>query len=119
MDALSSRSRDTLSGPDKMIQDLADEPKEKKMKITICGRSIWNHASQRSMGRDGWLHFSIMAKDYSFEDAMSLCRSWNEFFKLITLSLWQFFLASRWSGWGGFQWVEDLTQMGLVPERDG
>jgi len=44
-DVLGFLSRDTLSRADKMIEGLAVEPKE-KMKITICGRSIWNYASQ-------------------------------------------------------------------------
>jgi hypothetical protein len=52
------------------------------MKVKVCGKSMWNYASQRSMARDGWLYFCIMAQNCSFPDAMSLCRNWDEFAEL-------------------------------------
>ncbi|KAJ4302088.1 hypothetical protein N0V88_002224 [Collariella sp. IMI 366227] len=102
----------------KELQDAVkngSEPADKKIKVRICGRSIWNHASQRSMARDGWLQFSIMAKDCSFEDAIGLCRNWDEFFEIHLLSLWQYFPASKWTGWSGNALTEELTQMGFIP----
>jgi hypothetical protein len=81
------------------------------MKVTICGRSIWNYASQRSMARAGWLHFSIMAKDCTFEDAVALCRNWDEFFELNVLTLWQYFPASKWTGWSGNHLTAEPTQV--------
>ncbi|KAK4095743.1 hypothetical protein N658DRAFT_511804 [Parathielavia hyrcaniae] len=88
---------------------------ERKMKVRICGRTVWNYASQKSMARAGWLHFSIMAKDCEFQDAISLCRNWDEFFELHILTLWQYFPASKWTGWSGNYLSEELTQMGFVP----
>ncbi|KAK4187166.1 hypothetical protein QBC35DRAFT_385541 [Podospora australis] len=117
-EGLSSISRRALRGSDEILEDIADddnEHKDKKMKVRICGRNIWNHASQRSMARNGWLHFSIMAKDCQFPDAIALCRNWDEFFELNVLAMWQYFPASRWTGWTGNFWVEELMQMGFVP----
>lgn len=117
LQSLSSTSRKALRGSEELLKDVAEngEAKDKKMKIRICGRSIWNYASQRSMARDGWLHFSIMAKDCEFYGALSLCQNWDEFFELNVLALWQYFPASKWTGWSG-NWVnEELTQMGFVP----
>lgn len=51
----------------------------KKMRVTICGRSIWNYPSEGSMARGGWLQYSIIAKGSRFEDAVELCRNWEEF----------------------------------------
>ncbi|KAK4167641.1 hypothetical protein QBC43DRAFT_311164 [Cladorrhinum sp. PSN259] len=117
LEALSSKSRKALQGSEDLLKDVAGdkEAKDKKMKIRVCGRSIWNHASQRSMARDGWLHFSIMAKDCEFPQAMSLCRNWDEFFELNVLALWQYFPASKWTGWSGNFITEELTLQGFVP----
>ena len=90
-------------------------PKDRKVKIKVCGKAIWNHASQRSMARDGWLHFSIMAKDCSFPEAMSLCRNWDEFANLHFLAGWQYFPASKWSMWTGNMMMDDLVSRGFVP----
>lgn len=46
-----------------------------KMRVTICGRSIWNYPSEGSMARGGWLQYSIIAKGSHFEDAVALCRN--------------------------------------------
>lgn len=97
---------------------IEQEPREQKMQVRICGRRIWNYTSQRSMPRAGWLHFSIMAKDCSFPDAIALCRNWDEFFELNALSLWQYFPASRWTGWSGNFLTQELTQMVCpIPSR--
>lgn len=53
----------SLDGP--QPKDTSEPPPEKtdrKMKIRVCGRSIWNYASEKSMSRSDWLYFSIMAK---------------------------------------------------------
>jgi hypothetical protein len=100
--------RHATSGSDGPLER---EPKDKKMKVRICGRSIWNYASQRSMARAGWLQFSIMAKDCTFPDAIALCRNWDEFFELNILALWQYFPASKWTGWSGNFLSEELTQL--------
>jgi AcrR family transcriptional regulator len=108
---LTLNMRTLLDGSGPMNGDLREEAKEQKMKIKVCGKSIWNHASQSSMARDGWLHFSIMAKDCSFHDAMSLCRNWDEFFDLHILAGWQYFPASRWTTWSGSMLMEELISM--------
>jgi hypothetical protein len=83
----------------------------KRMKITVCGKTIWNHASEVAMAREGWLQFSIMAKDCSFEEAVLLCRNWDEFFELQTLVLWHFFPSDKWASWSENAWAEQLLHM--------
>lgn len=89
--------------------------KLQKIKITICGKSIWNHASERAMSRDGWLQFSIMAKDCHVKHAFQLCRNWAEFSELSLLILWQYFPASNWSMWGSDSLMRQLLQLGFIP----
>ncbi|KAK7745831.1 hypothetical protein SLS53_002548 [Cytospora paraplurivora] len=91
------------------------EAKGKRMKITLCGKTIWNHASEGAMARDGWLQFSIMAKDCDFHDAVSLCRNWDEFFELQTLVLWQFFPSAKWASWSQNALHEQLLHLGFIP----
>ncbi|KAH8882225.1 hypothetical protein GQ53DRAFT_753902 [Thozetella sp. PMI_491] len=113
---MSARGKRMLGARKKEIQKLLNlGPKEEKMKVTVCGKTIWNYASERSMARSGWLHFSIMAKDCSFPEAISLCRNWDEFFDLNLLALWQYFPASKWASWCGNLVFEELGQMGFVP----
>ncbi|KAK4449551.1 hypothetical protein QBC34DRAFT_494356 [Podospora aff. communis PSN243] len=95
--------------------ELKDEPKDQKIKIKVCGKSIWNHASQSRMARDGWLHFCIMAQDCKFTDAMSLCRNWDEFAELHYLANWNYFPASKWFMWSGNIIIEELIGKGFVP----
>ncbi|KAG6360935.1 hypothetical protein INS49_012003 [Diaporthe citri] len=83
----------------------------KRMKITICGKTIWNHASELAMARDGWLQFSIMAKDCTFEEAVLLCRNWDEFYELQTLVLWHFFPSAKWASWSQNALTEQLLRM--------
>ncbi|SCV30646.1 uncharacterized protein FFB14_03154 [Fusarium fujikuroi] len=71
--------------------------RRRKKKVTICGKSIWNHASENAMSRDGWLQFSVMAKDCDLKHAIQLCRNWSEFSDLNLLTLWQYFPASNWT----------------------
>lgn len=102
----------------KRMADLADiyrkenkGPKPERMRVRICGRSIWNYASEQVMPRSGWLQFSIMAKDCYFEDAIWLCRNWDEFFELQILALWHFFPTSKWSSWQQNSMVNELLQL--------
>ncbi|KAM5360707.1 hypothetical protein ACJZ2D_013585 [Fusarium nematophilum] len=84
-----------------------------KTKVTICGKSIWNHASEKAMSRDGWLQFSIMAKDCHLRNAIQLCRNWAEFSDLNFLTLWQYFPASNWNSWGSNRLIQQLQELGF------
>ncbi|KAF9777318.1 hypothetical protein IL306_004449 [Fusarium sp. DS 682] len=87
----------------------------KKTKVTICGKSIWNHASENVMSRDGWLQFSVIAKDCDLKHAIQLCRNWSEFSDLNLLTLWQYFPVSNWSSWGQDRFMQQLQQLGFFP----
>lgn len=113
LEPLSSISRRVLRSSDEILEDIADDEEcnDKKMEVCVCERNIWNHSSQRSMARDSWLHFSIMAKDRQFPDAIELCRNWDEFYELNILAMWQYFPASRWTRWSGNCFTEELMQL--------
>lgn len=105
---------------DNVFKKLRCEPhkkkkKEKKIKVTICGKSIWNHSSGKSMSRDGWFQFSVMAKDCDFGHAIQLCRNWNEFYELNLLAKWKYFNASSWKPWSSDSLVDQLQEMKLFP----
>lgn len=106
---------------DMTLRDLGMKKKKKskkskrRSKVTLCGKPIWNHASEKSMSRDGWLHFSIMAKDCDLKDAIQLCRSWTEFSDLSCLTYWQFFPASNWVSWGNNKFLQQLQNLGFYP----
>lgn len=68
----------------------------KMIRVKICGRWIWNYPSSKSMSRRGWLHFCIIAKDSSLNEAIPLCRSWEEFYELNILAIWDYFPSIRW-----------------------
>lgn len=91
------------------------KPKQERMKVTVCGKAIWNYASEKAMSRDGWLQFSIMAKDSSVDESIQLCRHWDEFYDLNSLALWNFFPAAKWSSWGGHQMNTQLLEKGFIP----
>ncbi|GKU15973.1 unnamed protein product, partial [Fusarium langsethiae] len=86
-----------------------------KTKVAICGKSIWNHASENAMSRDGWLQFSVMAKDCDLKHAIQLCRNWAEFSDLNLLALWQYFPASNWTSWAYNRFMQQLQQLGFFP----
>jgi hypothetical protein len=111
--ALGAFYRESKPSPKELLDAVTNggSPEDTRMKVRICGRPIWNYASQGSMARAGWLHFSVMAKDCSFQDAIDLCRNWDEFFELNILTLWQYFPTSRWTGWSGNSLTEELTQL--------
>ncbi|KPM43969.1 hypothetical protein AK830_g2623 [Neonectria ditissima] len=89
--------------------------KSRNSKVTICGRSIWNHASEKAMSRDGWLQFSILAKDCDLKHAIQLCRNWAEFTELNHLTLWQYFPASNWVSWSSDRLIRQLQELRLFP----
>ncbi|KAM0425389.1 hypothetical protein ACHAPT_009446 [Fusarium lateritium] len=91
------------------------KPKPTKTKVTVCGKSIWNHSSEKAMSRDGWLQFSVMAKDCDLKHAIQLCRNWTEFSDLNLLTLWQYFPASNWASWGNNRLIEQLQELGFFP----
>lgn len=82
-------------------------------RLTVCGKALWNHASEKAMSRDGWLQFSIMAKDCHFTQALHLCRNWAELSELSTLTYWKYFPASNWIHWGKFPMDEVLIGGGF------
>jgi len=91
----------------------ADDPKlsKKKIRVKVCGRYIWNYPSDRAMNRGGWLQFCILAKDSRLHDAVSLCRSWDEFFELNILASWHYFPAANWLEWVGSRYRQQMLQL--------
>ncbi|KAF2094120.1 hypothetical protein NA57DRAFT_80538 [Rhizodiscina lignyota] len=88
--------------------------REKKIRVKICGKSIWNYASENAMSRNGWLHFCILAKGVSLFEAIELCRNWREFYELNTLAIWSYFPSSSWADWANNVQMRQLAQLGLV-----
>lgn len=66
------------------------------------------------MARDGWLQLSVMAKDCSFNGAVELCRNWDEFYELQTLTLWNFFPSAKWASWAQNALHEQLLQLCFI-----
>jgi hypothetical protein len=73
----------------------------RKVRIKICGRYISNYPSEKALPRGGWYHFCLIAKDSDLNDAIELCRNWNEFFELNTLCMFHYFPAAKWMVWVG------------------
>jgi hypothetical protein len=90
---------------------LDDEGQGGKMRVKICGRSIYNYPSEKSMTRGGWLQFSIIAKDSNLFDCIELCRTWDEFFELNALAIFHYFPAADWMSWIGDQLKQQLLQL--------
>lgn len=67
------------------------------------------------MSRDGWLQFSVLAKDCDLKHAIQLCRNWAEFSELNFLTLWDYFPASNWASWGGERTMQQLYQLEFFP----
>lgn len=88
----------------------------KKMRVKICGHSIYNYRSERAMTHAAWYHFSIIAKDSNLYDAIKLCRHWDEFFDLNILAIFRFFPAPNWLMWIGDRLRSQQLQ--LVQSRD-
>jgi hypothetical protein len=70
-----------------------------KIRVSICGKSIYNYPKEKSMTRGGWLHFSIIAKNSSLFDSIRLCKTWDEFYELNILALFHYFPAANWLDW--------------------
>jgi hypothetical protein len=92
------------------MKDLKKTPR-KKIRVKICGRSIWNYPSDKAMNRGGWLHFCIIAKDSSLHDAVALCRHWDEFFELNILAIWHYFPGANWAEWVGNRYRQQMLQL--------
>ncbi|KAA8568094.1 hypothetical protein EYC84_008502 [Monilinia fructicola] len=86
----------------------------RKIRVKVCGRTIWNYPSDKAMSRGGWLHFSIIAKDSNLNTAIELCRNWNEFFELNILACWGYFPASNWASWVGNRLKQQALQLGFI-----
>ena len=84
---------------------------KKKIRVKICGKSIWNYPSNKAMNRGGWLHFCIIAKDSSLHDAITLCRHWDEFFELNILAIWHYFPGANWAEWVGNRYRQQMLQL--------
>lgn len=87
----------------------------KKIRVKVCGKWIYNYPSEKAMSRGGWLQFSVMAKNCSLFDAVSLCRNWDEFFELSILATYQYFPSGNWAAWVGDQLRQQVLQLGFVP----
>ena len=96
--------------------EIDDEGKfhNKKVRIRVCGRTIWNYPSERAMARGGWLQFSVMAKGSRFEDAVGLCRNWNEFWELSNLAIFNYFSSTSWTQWSGGSARKQQLQLGII-----
>ncbi|KAK0102680.1 hypothetical protein ONS95_006282 [Cadophora gregata] len=86
----------------------------KKIRVKICGRSIWNYPSDKAMSRGGWLHFCIIAKDSDLHDAIKLCRHWDEFFELNILAIWGYFPGKKWAEWVRNRGRQQMLQLGFI-----
>ncbi|KAL1606580.1 hypothetical protein SLS60_003985 [Paraconiothyrium brasiliense] len=87
----------------------------KRTRIKVCGRYMYNYPSEKALGRGGWYHFSVIAKDSSLFDAIELCRNWNEFFELNILALHHYFPAPKWTRFVGDIMRQQLLQLGFIP----
>jgi hypothetical protein len=111
----------TNSGPGGTVINFGEnqnikKSSKRKIRVKICGRSIWNYPSDKAMNRGGWLHFCIIAKDSSLNDAVALCRHWDEFFELNILALWHYFPGANWAEWVGNRYREQMLQLvGILP----
>jgi hypothetical protein len=88
---------------------------QKRTRIKICGRYMYDYPSEKALGRDGWYHFFVIAKDSNLFDAVYLCRNWNEFFELNILCLYHYFPAPKWTRFVGDLLRQQLLQLGFIP----
>ncbi|KAI9708922.1 MAG: hypothetical protein M1820_003616 [Bogoriella megaspora] len=89
--------------------------RQERVKIKVCGKTIWNFPSENSMARGGWLQWTVMAKDSNLTDAMKLCRNWDEFWELNILAIFGYFPSARYGVWAGDRLRQQWLQMGLIP----
>lgn len=91
----------------------------RKVRVRLCGKSIWNYPSEKALARGGWYHFSIIAKNNRFNDAVSLCRNWAEFWELSNLVIFNYFSSTTWYGqWAAQPVREQQLQMGIISYLD-
>ncbi|KAJ4356406.1 uncharacterized protein N0V89_004439 [Didymosphaeria variabile] len=106
-------------GKDAIVEfdDDVDETgyERKRTRIKVCGRYMYNYPSEKALGRGGWYHFSVIAKDSSLYDAIELCRNWNEFFELNILAIHHYFPAPKWTRFVGDIMRQQLLQLGFIP----
>ncbi|KKZ63042.1 hypothetical protein EMCG_02612 [[Emmonsia] crescens] len=95
--------------------DGEDSRTQRKVRVKLCGRHIYNYPSTKSMSRGGWLHFSIMAKDCNFFRAVELCKSWEEFFELNILASNNYFPSPSWLLSTSHTMHRSLLSMGFIP----
>ncbi|PVH94676.1 hypothetical protein DM02DRAFT_602165 [Periconia macrospinosa] len=97
------------------IEDEHGNEPTRKVRIKICGRYITNFPSEKALPRGGWYHFCLIAKDSDLNDAIELCRNWNEFFELNTLCMFHYFPAAKWMVWVGDLQRLQLLRLGFIP----
>ncbi|KAK5709857.1 hypothetical protein LTR17_019415 [Elasticomyces elasticus] len=85
------------------------------VRVKVCGRTIWNYPSASALTRSGWLHYSVIAKGSRLFDAIELCRSWEEFWELNVLAIFQYFPSPHWEQWAGDRARLQLLQLGFIP----
>ena len=90
------------------------EFKNKRIRVKICGRTIWNYPSDTAMARGGWLQYPVIAKDSKLKHAVVLCRNWPEFWELNVLAMFGYSPASSWSSWIGDRLRQQHLHLGLV-----
>lgn len=92
---------------------------QKRIRVKVCGRYMYNYRSEKALNRSGWFHFSVIAKDSDLFDAVELCRNWNEFFELNILCLYHYFPAPKWTRFIGDIPRQQLLNLGFVPYFQG
>ena len=92
----------------------ASQPQQ-RVRLKVCGKLIHNYPSEGVLNRGGWLHSGILAKDSDLFDAVSLCKTWEEFYELQVLASFHYFPASNWLFRSGDQENVQLLQLGLIP----
>ncbi|SMQ51641.1 unnamed protein product [Zymoseptoria tritici ST99CH_3D7] len=115
---LEKRRRDSNEAPPRLdfgeIEDGNTRP-GKRVRIKLCGRYIWNQASERTVARRGWLQFAVIAHGTKFGEAIQLCRSWDEFYGLSILNIFGYFPSAGWATWAGDRTRSQFLQLGFVP----
>ena len=87
----------------------------RKIRVTVCGKSIWSYPSAQGMARGGWLHYSIIAKGSRLFDAIELCRNWDEFWELNVLSIFDYFPNKSFKDWTGDETRKQFLELGFIP----
>ena len=124
-----SRREEAADAPKKAMQGLKEDGrtlvdfgsiedgtfKKRLDRVKVCGKTIYNYPSENAMARGGWLHFSIIAKNASLFDAISLCRNWSEFWELNVLTVFRYFPVPHWEQWCGNRIKQQMLQLAFIP----